>query len=243
MLNGCRQKKMGVLTSYFLEDYYFQFAMLIGLFAGVFTTLYLSVEYDDGVIRNKIIAGHARTEIYLSNLLLTFLASLFMMGLGLLGGLVGIPTFGMWNISGFKVLFQILIMAMFLLAFCSIFTMLSMLIQNKSTCAIITVLMFFSQFVTSSIMINRLAEPETVSDVLLTAQGIQYSDPMPNPFYVEGKVRQILDFMVDVFPSGQGLRLASNELVHPARMLLLSALVAVFVTLAGIFLFKKKDLK
>lgn len=88
MLNGCRQERGGLIGEHFLEDYYFQFAMFIGLFSAVFTTLYLSAEYSDGALRNKIIAGHGRAGIFLSNLGTVFLASLFMAGMGCLGGLV-----------------------------------------------------------------------------------------------------------------------------------------------------------
>ena len=243
MLNGCRQRKNGLVTSYFLEDFYFQFAILIGLFAAVFTTLYLSVEYGNGVLRNKIIVGHTRADIYLSNLRLGFFASVIMMGIGLAGGLVGIPTFGTWNMGGLQVLLRILIMVMFLFAFRAVFTMLCMLIQNKSICAIVTVLAYFALLVASSMMINRLMQPEMVSDTILTAQGVTFSEPKPNPLYLEGFWRKVLDFIIDLIPAGQGIRLSSNDIGHPVRMLALSTFVTVFFTAFGLFMFNKKDLK
>ena len=49
-----------------LEDYYFQFSLVIGLLSAVFSTIFLSREYSDGTVRNKIIAGHTRINIYIS---------------------------------------------------------------------------------------------------------------------------------------------------------------------------------
>ncbi len=243
MLNACRQERSGLVGTHFLEDYYFQFAIFIGLFAAVFTTPYLSTEYSDGIMRNKIIGGHTRKNIYLSNLALSFLASLFMTFMGFLGGLVGIPTFGVWKISGFSVFCHILIIIMFLLAFCAVFTFISMILPNRSISAVATILTFFGLLLMASMMINKLDQPKMISDTILTKDGIQFSDPVLNPKYVEGKIRDLLDFAVDFLPAGQGIRLSVNEVQHPVRMLLSSVFVAVFITVFGVFLFEKKDLK
>lgn len=243
MLNACRQERSGLAGTHFLEDYYFRFTMFIGLFAAVFITLYLSIEYSGGVMRNKIIAGHTRKNIYLSNLTLSFLASIFMTFMGLLGGLVGIPTFGVWKISGFSIFCYMLILILFLLAFCAIFTFISMLLPNKSVGAVVTILTFFGLLLMASIMMNKLDQPEMISDTILTMDGIQFSDPVPNPKYVGGKIRDLLDFAIDLLPAGQGARLSINEVHHPVRMSLSSAFISVFATILGIFFFEKKDLK
>ncbi len=243
MLNACRQERSGLVGTHFLEDYYFQFTIFIGLFTAVFTTLYLSTEYSDGIMRNKIIGGHTRRNIYLSNLTLSFLASIFMTFMGLLGGLVGIPTFGVWKINGFSMFCRILILILFLLAFCAIFTFISMLLPNKSVSAVITILTFFGLLLMASMMMNKLDQPAMISDTILTVDGIQFSDPMPNPKYVEGKIRDILDFAIDLLPSGQGARFSINEVNYPVRMMLSSAFISVFVTALGMFFFEKKDLK
>lgn len=243
MLNACRQERSGLAGTHFLEDYYFRFTMFIGLFAAVFITLYLSIEYSGGVMRNKIIAGHTRKNIYLSNLTLSFLASIFMTFMGLLGGLVGIPTFGVWKISGFSIFCYMLILILFLLAFCAIFTFISMLLPNKSVGAVVTILTFFGLLLMASIMMNKLDQPEMISDTILTMDGIQFSDPVLNPKYVGGKIRDLLDFAIDLLPAGQGARLSINEVHHPVRMLLSSAFISVFATILGIFFFEKKDLK
>lgn len=43
----------------------------IGFFISLFTTLFVGLEYANGTIRNKIVAGHSRIKIYLSNLIIS----------------------------------------------------------------------------------------------------------------------------------------------------------------------------
>ena len=40
----------------------------IGILAAVFTSLFLGTDYGDGTIRNKIIAGHKSSSIYIASL-------------------------------------------------------------------------------------------------------------------------------------------------------------------------------
>ncbi len=53
------------------------YSTMIGVVIAIFTSLFLGVEYSEGAIRNKISMGHKRTAIYLSNLILTSITSVF----------------------------------------------------------------------------------------------------------------------------------------------------------------------
>ena len=50
--------------------------LFIGIFLAIFISIFVGIEYSDGVIRNKIIAGHSRTSIYISNLMISILGAL-----------------------------------------------------------------------------------------------------------------------------------------------------------------------
>ncbi len=77
-----------------LDNYYFNFALSIGAFCALFTSLFFGTEHGDGTLRNKIVMGHTRTTIYLSNLLVSFSATLFIMLVWLIGLMAGIPVLG-----------------------------------------------------------------------------------------------------------------------------------------------------
>ena len=70
MLNGSRQAAISLSEyNYSIDKYYFHFALAIGAFCSLFSSMFLGTEYSDGTIRNKIIVGHTRTSIYLANLI------------------------------------------------------------------------------------------------------------------------------------------------------------------------------
>lgn len=244
MLNGCRQASIDMTEyNYTLDKYYFHFAMSIGAFISVFCSMFLGTEYSDGAIRNKIVVGHTRTEIYLSNLLLTFTAAMLMMLVWIVGALVGIPVLGLWNMGVGQLLTYLLIAVLFTAALCAVFTLVGSLSENKAVGAIISLLLFLGLSILANMIYNRLGEPEMASGVIITSEGMDLSEPTPNPNYVSGTARAVLAFILDLLPTGQGIQMALSEIVTPVRMILSSVFMTVSVTLCGLFLFRKKDLK
>ena len=51
MLNGCRQAAANGGIGYSLDQFYFHFAVSVGLFGAIFTSLFIGTEYSDGTIR------------------------------------------------------------------------------------------------------------------------------------------------------------------------------------------------
>lgn len=227
-----------------LEDYYFQFSLVIGLLSAVFTTIFLSREYSDGTVRNKIIAGHTRINIYISHLAVTFFVSLLMLFVGMVAALTGVTTFGFWKMEAVQLFLYLLIIVMATFTFCAIYTLINVLIQNKALSAILTILVFFTLFFSSSKLEERLASHQTVfQDIYINGEEVNFRDPIPNPRYVDGLKREIIDFFIDFLPTGQMERVALLRVEHPVRMLASSMFLTIFLTGLGIFLFERKDLK
>ena len=59
-----------------IDEALFQFPMIHGVMLAAFVPLFLGADYSDGTIRNKLIAGHRRSGIYLSDLLVCLLSVL-----------------------------------------------------------------------------------------------------------------------------------------------------------------------
>lgn len=243
MLNGCRQAISMPEYHHSLDHYYFQFAVSLGMFCALFTSMFLGTEYSDGTIRNKIVVGHTRTDIYLANLITVFTATLLMMLVWLAGALVGIPTLGPWQMGILGLLINLMIAVLFAAAFSSIFTFICMLSTNKAAAVLISILLFLGLLVFTSILYNKLNEPEMVSGVQITANGLEMSDPAPNPAYISGTTRTIYEFIIDFLPTGQGLRMWQLELLHPIRMMISSVFITLFATSGGAFIFKRKNLR
>lgn len=54
----------------------FIYALTVAILIPAFVSLFVGTEYSDGTIRNKMIIGHTRTCIYLSNLIVCSTAGL-----------------------------------------------------------------------------------------------------------------------------------------------------------------------
>lgn len=57
-------------TAIHLDSVLFGHTLFIGVFMAVFCSLFMGTEYSDGTLRNKIISGHLRRDIYFANLIL-----------------------------------------------------------------------------------------------------------------------------------------------------------------------------
>lgn len=245
MLNGCRQATQDMSEfSYTLEHYYYMMLPALVLFIPVFTSLFLGTEYSDGTLRNKLIAGHRRTQVYLANLIVCTVASLLMLAAIFAGGLVGIPTLGAWPLGLRILLWYTAISILMTVAFSAIFTFIGMLTPNKAFSVVLSLGIAIVMLVLSSYFYNALSEPEMASGVIVTAEGgMQLSEPEPNPDYISGTRRAVYAFMADFLPTGQSITLADLAVAHPVRMLGCSLYILLGTTLYGTFLFQRRDLK
>ena len=232
------------ITDPFVDKYYFNIALSIGGFCAIFSSLFLGTEYSDGTIRNKIIVGHTRTNIYVSNLVLTFVATLLMLLAWFVGAVVGIPTLGIWKMSAAGFLLYLLIAVLFVASFSAIFTFVNMLSSNKAATVVLCVLLFLGLLLLGSYLDNRLEASEMISGYSFTAEGVlQMGDPEPNPRYVGGVIRAFYEFFYDFLPTGQGLQMIYLKIAHPIRMMISSVVITVVVSFGGIILFNRKNIK
>ena len=180
----------------FLDDFFFQYGPVMGIFGAVFTSLFLGTDYSDGTIRNKIMIGHSRQSIYLSNLIVSTVAGMIMNAAWILSMLtVGISLFGWFTSSVTTILMYQFIAVLMIAAFASIFTFISMLNQNKASSAVITLLTFLVLLFLASYCNNRLNEPEMYSAAaVVTSNGLELADPTQNPDYIRGSVRKVFEF-------------------------------------------------
>lgn len=244
MLNNCRMAMAYAENGlYTLDDFYWETLPFIGPVCAVFSGLFLGTEYSDGAIRNKLIAGHTRLSVYLSNLVLCFSAALFYTGAALLGGLTGLPSLGLLRMPLPTLALYLLICILIAASLSAICTFTGMFCSNRAVGAVGALLLVIGLLIWASTLYNALCEPEFYSGIVMTAEGIQMGDPAPNPRYVGGAMRKVYEFFLDLLPTGQGIQLANSEAAHPLRMALCSAALALAVTVGGASLFRRKDLK
>lgn len=243
-----------IISQYFLDiiryneygmydDALFAYVIMTAICCAVFCSSFLGTEYSDGTIRNKLIVGHKRRDIYLSNLIVTFVTSLMMMVVFLLvycslGRLVTVAP----KLPVSLILYYIGISLFTLAAFASIFNAIAMLISNKAVSSVICILFFFVLLVAAITIYVRLEASEYVPGYFLTSNGVEMREEL-NPKYLRGIAREIYQFFLDLFPSGQALQLVSKMVTHPLRMMLCSVGIVVVTNLSGLQAFSRKDLR
>lgn len=226
-----------------LETVFFQFAMLMGVVTAVVVSMNVGTEYGDGTIRNKLVLGLSRTQIYLSNFLIQAIGAVGITVCAyLLGCAMGIPMFGMPKLSA-GMMFQIGIVTILLcVAYVSIFNMITMNISSKSNAAVFCILLAFGMMFFAAYLINCLSQPEYIEQMVMK-NGQMVTETVKNIHYLTGMKRELYQNLSELLPSGQAMHVAGMTIAHPVRMMVYSLVMTVVTTICGIGLFLKKDIK
>ena len=219
---------------------------IIGIFSSCFTGMFLGREYSDGTLRNKLITGKSRTQIYLSNLILSFVSSLVVSFFAILAaGILGIAFWGPLQSTMTHTLLYIGLGILMLVVYSGIFTLLAMLISNRTAGTVVCIFLFFLMLIASIYINTRLeAEEFTMPGYTISVDGVlQPMDPVPNPLYLEGTARTVYEFFRELLPPSQGSMLMSHGVKRPLIQVLCTLGLTICTMISGIFHFRRKDLK
>jgi ABC-type transport system involved in multi-copper enzyme maturation permease subunit len=235
-----------------LDYFCFTWVLFLVIFAALFCSVFVSTEYSDGTIRNKIAAGYSRTQIYLSDLLINMLAASILYSVYLLVDLaVGIPTLGGFQYFTMeKVFVYVVCMYLIMFAFSAIFTWISKLVSNPALSIIICIGIVVLLLLIAIRQTGNLQWKEYWQDDWQYA-GVLHEAGTKNTLYVGGIRRMISVFLVDFLPGGPLLQFYSFEYLLESDNLYLKPLVmaagALFfflvMTVTGVSLFRKKELR
>lgn len=128
------------------------------------------------------------------------------------------------------------------IVFSSIFTLISMLNNNKAVTAVICILTAFLFLIIGAQLHKMLSEPETNMALVMTDNGQEYQE-LPNPKFLDGGGRKTVQFFYDFLPGGQVVQCTSLETENLSLLPVYSLVIVVLTTSAGMFFFKKKELK
>lgn len=231
-------------TPEYVSDMFFNFYQLIGIFSAVGISLTLGTEYSDGAIRNKLIIGHNRNNVYFSYLIVNIIFTMIILAVHMLVTCsLGYFMLGMGDISIGKALAKIGCSWLAAMVYAAFFTMISANCPNKAVNAVICMIMALLMIVAANYTNNQLLQPEMTYDgITITQDGIEYGDYVKNPAYVSGAMRNVLMLILDVLPSGQLIQLQSGNHAHIAFFPIYSAVLFAALTFAGCIAFKKRDI-
>ena len=132
-----------------MESILFNFLVLIGIVMAVFCSLFIGTEYSDGTIRHKLIIGHSRNNIFISNFMLCMAVGLLIYLTAVVTTCaVGIPLFGWIQIKWSFCLLLFVDGALLCIAYAAIYNVIAMLTTNKAHTAMI-IYQFILDFIPS----------------------------------------------------------------------------------------------
>ena len=237
---------------HFLEEAFWIQAYVIGIILSVFISLFVGAEYEYGTIRNKIISGYGRSDIYLANIFTCIIAGWIMcMGCLISSLLVGVPFLGFFHVELSEILLQGICVFALSAAYTAIYCFFVMVIPNRTVVAVVCILLSFAQLFFGIVIGNRLDETEYyyIPDASLGIGEIDdgsNSKWIRNLDYLEGTERRIYEIVFEVIPGGQSLQLSGMYFIEHASYMEMFSASAAWIILScgcGLILFRRKDLR
>lgn len=228
------------------NSYFFNGILCLGPAIAVFCSFFWGSECGDGTIRNKLTVGHSRSCIYISNLLISSIAGmLFMMAFWIGAMLVGLPTEGTIVLTGIqKPILGILCSFMVAVVYAAIYCFVAMVDCNKTRSAVTGLLLAAFLFVGGFATQNGLNQPEYTYRMVMDESGeYEFQGKVANSKYLTGTERVIYECIDAVLPSCHALRPIMTDAEYSVTMPICATGVMAVVTLGGIHIFKKKDIK
>lgn len=215
--------------------------------AAIFVSLFIGDEHADGTWRNKIIVGHGRTQIYMSYLIVTTVASLLIHLSYIVSVLVGSAIcLGSFQ-TPFKINFILFLCSLVtVIAINSIMVSITMLSRNKRITVVFCMLIALILMMGGVYIYQILSAPEILTGPPSVINGqIVYPESMSNPKHITGTKRAILQFLHDFLPGGQMITIGmTNELPQSVwKLPVYSVILSLLCSTCGISGFIRRDLK
>ncbi len=231
---------------YEAHSYFYLLQIFIAVIIATFACFFIGTDYSDGTIRNKLIVGRSRVEIYLSFLLTTLAAALCFVSAYLLAVLlVGLPLAGSAVLTHVQAQpWRLLGCGLMMIEYAALFTMVSMLNSDKARNVVISLLLAVILIFSGMTAYGKLAAPEFTKIVVLQSDGSTLlKDGIPNPDYLTGSIRTVFAWLTAIVPTGSVMLSLDKNLTFDWRNPVCAAVLIVLFTILGIGMFKKKDIK
>ena len=231
---------------FYVEDMMFNMLPMIGFVFVFFISMRLGTEFDEHTIRNKLVVGYNRTQVYSAEYITCMTASLILLVVMLLcSTLSGWFFFRKFQSGWMEVAFLLLCCVLMASVFSAMSVGICMNVRNKATSLVASLVILFAILLLASFRINVLAEePMAYSSISITVEGgVQFGDLVENPAYIDGFQRTIYELIADILPTGQTIQLNNLDYERAVRWPLLSVIMLLVSTFAGYLPFRKRDIR
>ena len=230
----------------YVKDILFCMLPVSSFVFALFISMRLGTEFEEHTIRNKLIVGYSRTQVYFSEYLTCMAASIILLAVMLLcsslfGLFLSLEFLSDWTDIAFLV-FGCVLMA---LVFSAMFVGICMNVGSKAASLVASIVFLFAILLLASFCINALEEPlMAYTNVIISVEdGVQFGDLVENPAYVDGTQRMIYELIADILPTGQAIQMNNLEFERSARWPVFSLIMLIIATVAGYIPFRKRDIR
>ena len=230
----------------YVEDMIFCMLPMSGFVFALFISMRLGTEFEEHTIRNKLVVGYNRTQIYFAEYITCVVASIILLGIMLLFATVFGLLLSLEFQSGWmEIVFLLFCCVLIASVFSAMFVGISMNVGAKATSLVVSIVFLFAILLLASFCINALAEePMAYSNITITVEdGVQFGDLIENPAYVDGTQRTVYELIADILPTGQAIQLNNLEFERAVRWPVFSLIMLVIATVAGYIPFRKRDIR
>ena len=189
--------------------------------------------------------GHSRISIYLSNLIISVITSVFCEFIYLaIVLLIGTPMFGKLQMPFDQFCMSVLNVILIIIAYCSIYNFIAMICSEITISTTICILLFIAMFIAQgSFGLIADTSPYITHTSIDENGNRQIISQEPNPNYPGEQKVKIARTIYLFIPQGQAQEVESNNTEYAYQMPIYSIILISIVNIGGIYLFSKKELK
>lgn len=229
--------------SFYMDYFLFGFLHILSFAVVLFCSFFVSIDHNDGTLRNKIAVGHTREEVYLTNLITNAAAACIFYTVYLILGLcVGIVYVGGFQIfTGRELVLYILNGYVLMVSLAAIITLISMLASRTavsltiSLCVIVVILLLgIQQLSMQTDAVFWLGESRR-------GLGLFFADFTAGGQMMQFYYRSYCSIFAAINSSYYSQYMVGN--LNPCVMIGGSAFFTAVSTGLGLILFRKKELK
>lgn len=239
-----------------VDGFLFRIMALIGYLSSIYVSQFIGTEYSCGTFRNKMFIGHTRTEIYFTQLILQFFATLNLLNISILTVVI-LGAIRRWQYDfSFATLFYCYLMCVctiFFITAISVFV--SMLNSSNMASFIILLTLVLGLQMFGGNFTVKLKEPEIRMPYdYEIAEG--QTEPIKNDLYASGSERALYEYLVVMNPYAHAnyefepmydryIEYERSKIMeYPlVKIFLFSAVESTLLILVGISAFNRKQIK
>ncbi len=213
----------------------------------VFVSIFVGTEYSNGTMRNKIIVGHVRWNIYFSKFIVCVVADVIIHIMCVVAVLIfGWLFIGGTTLSPAKIILMMSVSASSILTLTALLLLLSMSIQSRAyggvLCLLTTLVMMFA----SMSVYQRLSAPEYYDEYMYADENtgeVTMMEKVKNPQYLTGGKRRAYEFLNDFIPVSQLYQIMEHKTDRLNVIVFYDLILVIATTGTGMVIFKRKNLK